>query len=319
MDKKLILFFIIAILIAPLVSSISDYGEFSFAIYSDTHGGDEYHQKIATLIEDKNPNFVIHVGDFVDSGCNKSQWEDFLNAAENICRSKDSSVRCDKSNNWLDTTFYPVMGNHDLPCLENYFSIFPFLKKDNQENRYYSFTHSNSYFIILDSNDENEISDKNSNQNVWLKNELKKSENYKFKFVFFHHPPHSMGGGHGPNKEMQKFWIPILDEYDVDIAFNGHNHIYARIYQNGINYISVSSSCKKLYGVEKLDRSGWFMEKAYRIGLFFYNLIKSDEEKRFFTAYSESVQSYIIVNIKGGKLMLETYDYNGTLIDRLTD
>jgi hypothetical protein len=43
-------------------------------------------------------------------------------------------------------------------------------------NHYYSFSEKNSYFIVLDDANSNV----NGTQMNWLKNELKKSQNYKY-------------------------------------------------------------------------------------------------------------------------------------------
>ena len=93
---------------------------------------------------------------------------------------------------------------------------------------YYSFTEKNSYFIIL--NDAK--SDINSTQMDWLKNELRMSQNYKYRFVVMHIPlydPRYNSTGEGlslSNSTTAKTLNDLFDQYNVTMIFTSHIHGY---------------------------------------------------------------------------------------------
>jgi predicted phosphodiesterase len=288
MRKNLIISLIIFIVLISGCAKnnhlIKNTNQFSFVIYGDSREGEKHHQNLVTLINDKNPDFIIHTGDMVNDGCNNGQWNKFLTIVKNICRSKDRTVRCDQASNYLDTTYYPAIGNHENinDCSQIYFSVFPFLEKEGTEQRYYSFNYDNSYFIILDSSSNKEIGE----QYNWLKNQLKISKNYKFVFISFHHPPYT-SGGHSDNEFIKKYWVPLFKEYNVDMVFNGHSHHYARLLIDNINYIITGGGGAPLYDVEEKE----------------------------FTIYAESIYHYVLITIDNNKLTYEVYDENNYLVE----
>jgi hypothetical protein len=95
-------------------------------------------------------------------------------------------------------------------------------------NPYYSFSEKNSYFIVLD--DAN--SDVNNTQMNWLKNELRWSQNCKYRFIFMHIPlydPRYNSTGKGlslGNSTTEKTINNLFDEYNVTILFTSHIHGY---------------------------------------------------------------------------------------------
>jgi hypothetical protein len=56
----------------------------------------------------------------------------------------------------------------------------------------------------------------------------------------FHHPPYSKGANHDsddtdkfnafdmPQRDMREEFVPVFDEYGVDVVYNGHSHSYER-------------------------------------------------------------------------------------------
>ncbi len=235
---------------------------FSFVVYGDSRGkGDSHgpeqenyvrHQQIAELIKKRNPDFIFHTGDIVEYGPRPAEWEIFKNITEDICRTKDRSKPCWESTFYLDSNYFPAIGNHEKirDGYENYFSVFPFLKKNDEEiwtSRYYSLTYGNTYFIILDSSFPENIRGEKGNQYNWLVSELEKTETYEHIFVFFHHPPYGTSGE--DHLDVQQYWVPLFKEHNVDIVFNGHHHHYARQNVDGVLYVTTGGGGASLYPV----------------------------------------------------------------------
>ncbi|HTX61020.1 MAG TPA: metallophosphoesterase, partial [Methanobacterium sp.] len=118
-----------------------------------------------------------------------------------------------------------VMGNHELqgdPTGEIYQSLFG-------SPPYYNFTENNSYFMVIDNANGQSL---NETQMNWLKDQLNRSQSYKYKFVFMHTPlynpindeeEHSMeSNGTGGADALKS----LFDKYNVTMIFASHIHNY---------------------------------------------------------------------------------------------
>jgi serine/threonine-protein phosphatase CPPED1 len=118
-----------------------------------------------------------------------------------------------------------VLGNHELqgdPSGVIYHSLFG-------SPAYYNFTEKNSYFIIIDNANGKEL---NYTQMKWLKDQLNRSQNYKYRFVFMHTPLYNPN----PNEEEHNMDIDgpggadelkeLFDSNNVTMIFASHIHNY---------------------------------------------------------------------------------------------
>jgi len=55
-----------------------------------------------------------------------------------------------------------------------------------------------------------------------------KDDSIKWKVVYFHGPLWTDGTTHPSREDLQEVWGPLFDEYDVDLALSGDNHLYER-------------------------------------------------------------------------------------------
>ena len=75
--------------------------------------------------------------------------------------------------------------------------------------------------------------------------------NADFRVAVFHHPPYSYGG-HDSNHNVRNLWNPLLEQFNVELVFNGHNHFYQRILpENGITYVITGGGGAPLYNPEE--------------------------------------------------------------------
>ena len=178
---------------------------FSFAVYGDNRDSAEKFPHLIQNVNGKDILFSIDNGDLTSSGTSR-QFGYFLLQIKN-----------------LKSPVLTSIGNHDLSGgnnESNYINVFG--------NPYYSFSEKNSYFIVLDDASSN-IDD---TQMEWLKNELKKSQSYKYRFVFMHIPLYdprngTTGEGHSLNNlTTAKTLNGIFDQYDVTMLFTSHIHGY---------------------------------------------------------------------------------------------
>jgi len=180
---------------------------FSFAVYGDDRNSRGKFGHLIQSVNKRDVLFSVANGDLGSSGTIRG-FGYFLN------QRKGSKA-----------PILTVIGNHDIYGSNdesNYIHVFG--------KPYYSFTQKNSYFIILD----DAKSDVDDVQMNWLKNELKKSQNYKYRFVFMHIPLYDpryniTGKGHSlDNLTTSKTLNNLFDQYNVTMLFSSHIHGHFR-------------------------------------------------------------------------------------------
>ena len=128
-----------------------------------------------------------------------------------------------------------VTGNHDylkgLPAkLERRFPLVfsYFLDSMEDGNMVYRLRYANAEFFLLDTN--RWIFDLFS-QRSWLKKALAESD-AKWKIVVLHHPLYSL---RGKTRNLMQRWLlaDIIEEGDVDLVLQGHEHNYGRMTPDG--------------------------------------------------------------------------------------
>lgn len=222
--------------------------QFTFAVYGDSRTGHDYHQAVVNQIVNKNPDFVLHTGDFVSLGSLNAEWTQFQIIASPLLSKTPPSG--------LSRSFFPSIGNHDLP-ITNYFSVF------GMSDYYYSFNYQNFHFISLNSEQSYTIG---SEQYNWLTADLDNAQNKNI-IVFLHQPAYS-SGTHGSTAGIINNLVPQFEEHKVRFVFSGHDHIYERTYpiyqgainnENGIIYFVTGGGGAPLYAV---TQGNWWTAKA---------------------------------------------------------
>jgi Icc-related predicted phosphoesterase len=114
-----------------------------------------------------------------------------------------------------------VIGNHELvndPTASIYNGIFG-------TPAYYNFTEGNSYFILIDNANGEQL---NSTQMSWLKDQLNISQKYNYRFVFMHVPLYIPNGEneHSMTKTGADELRSLFDVSNITMIFASHIHNY---------------------------------------------------------------------------------------------
>lgn len=200
-----------------------------YVIYGDSRSQHEIHKDIVDRIIKVEPKAVFHTGDLVNDGDNPSDWSYFNDVTS---RMRELSE------------FYPALGNHenDSPLYFNNFEL------PNNE-RWYEIQRGEILFIILDTNSDTSIG---SSQYNWLSNTLaNKPVSVKYIIAFFHHPPFNTGPHIEDEKNLRSTIVPLLEQYQTSMVFNGHDHDYERSYYNTVYYIVTGGGGAPLYAQER--------------------------------------------------------------------
>jgi hypothetical protein len=138
--------------------------------------------------------------------------------------------------------FFPVLGNHEyankedsLP--EGFLQSFSNPVADEipvgEKERYYSFDSGDAHFVVIDSMKfQGRPTAALDSMLSWLEHDLARTQK-KWRIVFYHHAifahgPHGTYGDIGQNRGMRQRMAPILQKHGVQLAMNGHDHLYER-------------------------------------------------------------------------------------------
>lgn len=223
MRKKIIS--VVCFLLAVFVSHgiAADSASFFFLQLSDPQFGfmdnnksisaeTEAMNKAVTAINQLKPPFVVITGDFVNNSKSKEQ----IAAYKSMIAQIDSSVKV-----------YMIPGNHDIgkvsrASIDNY--------KKNYGETHFSFRYGDCAFIGIDSNIiKEEDKEREEVQFKWLEQELQKTKDARFKFVFTHcsvflkrmDEPVNYSNFSLPMREK---YVRLFQKYGVNAIFAGHLH-----------------------------------------------------------------------------------------------
>lgn len=224
---------------------------FNFLVFGDNQSGVRMFERVSKAMGATDADFVMSVGDVVDRGINWDEWTyQYLVPARHFQSTKPSFIAMGNHE------YGGYDGNPDVAAWEYYFKH-P-MTSPGSNKYWYSFAYGNAHFIVLEPlklkwmpHENPELGNTivpDDPQLVWLENDLKRNRGkHDWTFVFYHEPAFAQtwsGGYYDGEDFIRNAVVPILEEYDVDMVFNGHTHAYERGFPhpdteagNGITYI----------------------------------------------------------------------------------
>jgi acid phosphatase type 7 len=207
---------------APVPGSSAPW---AFAVTGDSRNHQENAWAISQRrIRELGAELQLFSGDAVVIGAIQGDWDQFFSVTDDAFSVQDLLAR---------TPLMPVNGNHDALAV-NYVAQFALPQHRSpgeraQGKEWYSFDYGNAHFVMLnDSVDDNAVI--SGAQADWMRQDLGAVDREKTPWVFavHHRPFHTCLSTHSPDTSLRAAWQPIFDEFEVDIVFNGHNHVYER-------------------------------------------------------------------------------------------
>lgn len=139
------------------------------------------------------------------------------------------------------SVLWPTLGNHDGHSADSatqsgpYYNIFTLPKNAEAggvasgTEAYYSFDYGNIHFVVLDSYETDRST--TGAMMSWLKADLQ-ATTADWLIAFWHHPPYSKGSHNSDTEtqliEMRRNFLPVLEDFGVDLVLTGHSHSYER-------------------------------------------------------------------------------------------
>ena len=275
-------------------------GSIRFIAFGDSGIGSTAQRELAARMSADTWDLAVHVGDIVYGSSNTSG---------------DATYRTYQSwffdiyRDWLRRRpFFPSMGNHDSRSTNNHGQAYKDLfvlprhagmgAYPDHAERYYSFDYGPVHFVALDTERAFQDSARRAVQLDWLRNDLS-STSKTWKIAYWHRSPYSAKGEHGSDLAVRQAFGPVMEQYGVQLALTGHEHMYERTVpwrestnraRQAVTYIVTGGGGARLYPA---GIASW-------------------------TAYSRSDYQYMRISVSGCVLTSAALNRNGSVLDSFT-
>ncbi|MGI6744738.1 MAG: metallophosphoesterase [Acutalibacteraceae bacterium] len=263
----------------------------------------------------KDADFIVHAGDMVDHGDNLNQWKYLLNGSDGTL---------------MNTSLMPVAGNHEAMgsyALDLNFSLPQSEQQETIGGYYYSFDYNNVHFMMLNTNELDNIRGLTGNQLTWLKNDAMSSD-APWKVVVLHKAVYS-NGSHYDDKEitaLRKQFASLMPQLGIDIVLQGHDHVYLRTapmignkVQEGLNtgYLNYGGLDYSSYE----EPEGTIYAITATAGVKYYSVKENSLTDELFPRAQSIVNAqapiFAAIRTDGDKLYYDAYMQNGEGLDRI--
>jgi len=211
----------------------------TFVAGSDSRDNPTMRDAVSQAMAGFNPSFVLYVGDAVSAGTNQALWGNWFTGMDDYWVTE---------NGGLTIPIIPVLGNHE-GMATNYFEQYSLPGNE----QWFSIDWGPDLHIIA----LNNYGGVTGEQLDWLKNDLAEHENCIWKVALFHEPAFSGSSGHGSSASIQQYWVPLFDNYHVDLVVSGHDHDYERTYPINYNISNNTPMSSPENGTIYVVSGGW--------------------------------------------------------------
>jgi hypothetical protein len=235
-----------------------------------------------------NPSFVVYTGDAVDNGTSEAEWDNWFTGMDKYWVTGGTN---------LTIPIIPALGNHEQNA-----TLFYDQYGLPGNHRWFSLDWGpDLHLIVLDS-----YSNTSGEERDWLENDLATHTNSSWTMVFFHQPAFSGGAEHGSTLEVQENWVPLFDQYQVDLVINSHDHDYERTYPINFSVSRKDPVFAPYHGTVYVVSGGW--------GAPLY-----EGNAGWWTAYGPvSVYHFVLIDADTkGTLRLRAIDLEGHIFDEV--
>lgn len=266
---------------------IPDYNQsaINFTVVGDNQGHVKPWERIAQLMFEECPQFVIHVGDMVSYGKNKDDWTDeFFKQAQDLMR---------------HIPMYTAIGNHEMND-EKYYKYFDLPYDD----AFYTIKKGDLRIIFVDTNKDLLTG---SARYKRLEKTLTNCKE-RWKIIVHHHPVFTSdiasyrsslmatADKGDPNLIQLK---NLYEKYGVDLVLSGHVHGYERTFPITNNHIDSEKGV--VYIISAGGGGSCNQPSSY---------------KEWFTAKTQKRQHYLNIQIEGDKMTVEAIDTSRIIFDK---
>ena len=262
-------------------------------------------------------NFLLSAGDQVNYADREYEYAGYLNASALASLPVSTTIGNHDSGSYQYSYHFNTPNSFDLDDTT-------YALGHTKAGTDYYYTYGDALFIVIDTNNYNCATHRNV-----IEKAVKENEDKKWRVVMFHQDIYGSGLDHSDSDGiiLRTQLTPIFDEFDIDVALQGHDHTYSRSYQlsgDGKEHTAFDKS--NAYGEDYLDQNNCYtidsdlvtgtivdpkgtvyMEANSSTGSKFYELIPVQQD--YIAERSQTwTPSYSVVNMTETALTITTYD-----------
>lgn len=250
-----------------------------FAVVGDTRDGYDIWSQLVELLGARHPDAVLFTGDAVSLGTDQDDWDLFFDRGEPL---------------FARVPVVAANGNHDATTVHYYAQ---FAQKGDEEN--FGVDYGWAHISVV--NDTPDLAaDLEARIRPVLAADLAASAGARWKLAMHHKAVFSAGGAHGPDLPVQRAFMPLYDQYDIDLVLNGHEHDFE---------ITRPMRWDAATGAGVVSDHGTVFEVQGGGGAPLHTA-----GTRYWTSYSESVHAASILTVSRDRMTLEAYRVDGSAI-----
>jgi len=240
---------------------------FSFIAGADTQSQTEQRKQMTTHAATLDPEFVLLSGDIVMRGMSEVEWDSWFDEWNDLMITEEGRR----------VPIIPALGNHDvrgwiMGDFETDAAFFYNRFNLPEPQNYYAIEYGDGFLIItLDSGHTSPFNEElewfpntgyyeggphmvhpshDGQQRNWLEKTLTDHQDRKWKMIHYHinafaTSPHYWEKPRYGRRLMHEHWIPLFEEFGVDLVHEGHGHRLKRthpvkggeIHDDGVVYI----------------------------------------------------------------------------------
>lgn len=249
------------------------------------------------LAANPDTNFLISAGDQINDSKNEYEYAGFLNpdAIQSYALSTAIGNHDSSNSNYSDHYNNP---NSDVAT-----------EGKTAAGTDYYYTYGNTLFIVLDTNNYN-----CATHEAVMKKAIEENPDTQWRVVLFHQDIYGSGADHSDSDGivLRTQLTPLMDQYDIDVVLQGHDHTYSRTYQLSSTGTEDNGTCYTIDGDVAsgtvIDPEGTvYLETNSSTGSKFYNLIANRQD--YVAERSQTwTPSYSVLSVDENSFTIATYD-----------
>lgn len=262
-------------------------------------------------------SFMLSAGDQVNYADREYEYAGYLNASALASLPVSTTIGNHDSGSYQNSYHFNTPNAFDLD--DTTYA----LGHTNAGTDYY-YTYGDALFIVIDTNNYNCATHRNV-----IEKAVNENKDKKWRIVMFHQDIYGSGLDHSDSDGiiLRTQLTPIFDEFDIDVALQGHDHTYSRSYQlsgDGKEHTAFDKS--NAYGEDYLTQNNCYtinsdlvtgtivdpegtvyMEANSSTGSKFYELIPAQQD--YIAERSQTwTPSYSVINMTETAVTITTYD-----------
>jgi hypothetical protein len=270
--------------------------------YGSAYAGGRWYSNelaVANLIKSWNPDFIITTGD------NNYPDGEASNIDTNIGQFFHEFIHPyvgTFGEGAVSNRFFPSIGNHDwasgrfgVAGLQPYLDYFTLPGNEHYYNyRYWPV----EIFALASDQMEPDGAVANSIQALWLSNALAVST-APWRIVYFHASPYSSGALHGTHTRQSTNMIWPFLEWGASAIFAGHDHIYERVFTNGLNYSIIGVGGDRIDGFHPIPTAGSIVRYNATYGAARLQVTETNFHYAFMNISNQVIDTYTLEAFPG--------------------